>query len=99
VGVNLIPIVRRFKIETKTIPANDCAVVEGCTAPGTRKLLRFDFLCWNAGNTDVKMGSHPRTHNCTNSPRATIYHLRVSMVFKLYDCQGRDRKGSKQAFC
>jgi len=101
VGVNLIPIVRRFKIETKTIPANDCAVVEGCTAFQERaKLLRFDFLCWNAGNTDVKMGSpsqNPQLYEF--SPCHHHYHLRDFNGFKLYDCQGRDRKGSKQAFC
>jgi len=100
VAANLVPLVRRFIIETKTIAATNCAVVEGCTVPGTRKLLRFDFLCWNAGNADVRMGDpaqNPQLYEW--SPCHGHYHLRDFNGFKLYDCRGRDRKGSKQAFC
>lgn len=41
-GVNLVPLVRNFRIETVTFTATHCAVVERCTVPGTRKLLNGD---------------------------------------------------------
>ncbi len=99
-GVNLVPIVRRFKIETKTFAARHCAVVEGCTTAGTRKLLRFDFLCWNAGDRDLRMGApadNPQWYEF--SPCHQHFHLKQFNGYKIFDCQGRDRKGNKQAFC
>ena len=99
-GANLIPIVRNFIIQVMNIPASHCAVQEGCTVPGNRKLLRFDFLCWNAGNKDVAMGNpaqNPQLYEY--SPCHGHYHLRDFNGFKLYDCKGLERIGSKQAFC
>lgn len=99
-GVNLLPIVRKFKIETKTFAANNCAVVEGCVVAGQRKLLRFDFLCWNAGNADLKMGSpaqNPQWYEF--SPCHGHYHLKQFNGYKLYDCKGKEWTGNKQAFC
>lgn len=99
-GVNLVPIVRQFSIEAKTFAANSCAVVEGCAVAGTRKLLRFDFLCWNAGNTDLRMGSpsqNPQWYEF--SPCHRHYHLKEFNGYKIYDCAGRERMGNKQAFC
>src|SRR5260370_6318437 len=55
-GANLVPLVRGFRIEPRTFNASDCAVVENCVTVGARKLLRFDFLCWNAGDQDVHLG-------------------------------------------
>jgi len=99
-GANLVPIVRRFTIETKTFSASDCAVVEGCNIAGTRKLLRFDFLCWNTGNADVRMGSpsqNPQWYEF--SPCHQHFHLKQFNGYKIYDCKGRERAGNKQAFC
>jgi hypothetical protein len=98
--VNLVPIVRKFRIETKQFQASDCAVVEKCTVAGSRKLLRFDFLCWNAGNADLKMGNpsqNPQLYEF--SPCHRHYHLKEFNGYKIYDCKGRERKGNKQAFC
>lgn len=99
-GANLIPRVRSFSIDNRTFSASHCAVQEGCTVAGARKLLRFDFLCWNAGNKDVKMGSpaqNPQWYEF--SPCHGHYHLRDFNGFKLYDCKGLERTGMKQAFC
>ena len=99
-GANLVPIVRRFKIETKSFSASDCAVVEGCNIAGTRKLLRFDFLCWNVGSVDVHMGSpsqNPQWYEF--SPCHQHFHLKQFNGYKIYDCKGRERAGNKQAFC
>src|SRR5712691_7712687 len=99
-GANLIPVVRNFSITSKTFSAGDCAVVEGCTVVGTRKLLRFDFLCWNAGSADLHMGSpaqNPQWYEY--SPCHRHFHLKQFNGYKIYDCKGRERKGNKQAFC
>lgn len=99
-GVNLVPIVRRFQIQTQTFASDHCAVVEGCASPGPRKLLRFDFLCWNAGDVDLRMGSpsqNPQWYEF--SPCHRHYHLKQFNGYKIYDCRGRERKGNKQAFC
>ncbi len=99
-GANLIPVVRNFSITSKTFSAGDCAVVEGCAVVGTRKLLRFDFLCWNAGNADVHLGSpqqNPQWY--VFSPCHGHYHLKHFNDYALYDCKGKQRAGLKQAFC
>ncbi len=99
-GANLVPIVRNFAIQTKTFTPQDCAVQEGCAVPGSRKLLRFDFLCWNAGNRNAHLGSpsqNPQWYVFSNCHGH--YHLRNFNDYKLYDCRGRVRTGLKQAFC
>lgn len=99
-GVNLIPIVRRLSIGTDTFGPNDCEIVEGCTQPGTRKLLHFDFLCWNAGDADLRMGSpsqNPQWYEFSTCHGH--WHLKQFNGYKLYDCNGAERAGVKQAFC
>src|SRR6266852_5592954 len=99
-GANLIPVVRNFSITPQTFVASDCAVVEGCAVVGARKLLKFDFLCWNAGNADVHLGSpqqNPQWY--VFSPCHGHYHLKHFNDYALYDCKGKQRTGLKQAFC
>jgi hypothetical protein len=75
-------------------------VVEGCTVPGSRKLLRFDFLCWNAGDADLPVGNpanHPEWFEF--SPCHGHFHLKDFNGYKLIDCAGREVAGNKQAFC
>src|SRR6266849_11212062 len=99
-GVNLIPLVRNFSITTRTFAASDCAVQEQCVVAGQRKLLRFDFLSWNAGNTDLAMGAPTNNQQLyVWSPCHGHWHLRDFNTFKLYDCNGVVRTGLKQAFC
>src|SRR6266849_4730331 len=86
-GVNLIPLVRNFSITTRTFAASDCAVQEQCVVAGQRKLLRFDFLSWNAGNTDLAMGAPTNNQQLyVWSPCHGHWHLRDFNTFKLYDC-------------
>ena len=99
-GVNLVPIVRGFWIDTRFFSSSSCAVVEGCTVPGLRKLLRFDFLCWNAGDADLPVGNpanHPEWFEF--SPCHGHFHLKDFNGYKLIDCAGREVAGNKQAFC
>lgn len=99
-GVNLVPIARRFDIVQRSFPASHCAVVEGCVSTGTRKLLRFDFLIWNAGNRDLRLGdpaNNPQWYEW--SPCHGHYHLRDFNRYRIFDQRGRERKGQKQSFC
>ena len=99
-GANLVPVVRRFTIDTRTFNANDCAVVENCATVGTRKLLRFDFLCWNAGDQDVHLGDPTQNPQWfVWSPCHRHYHLKNFNEYRIFDCSGNQRTGNKQAFC
>src|SRR6266478_235078 len=99
-GANLVPIVRKFSIQNKTFQAGDCAVVEGCAVIGTRKLLRFDFLCWNAGNAAVHLGSPAQNPQWfVFTPCHGHYHLKDFNGYRLLDCKGKEWRGKKQAFC
>ena len=99
-GADLVPLVDNFIVENKTFGAGDCAVVEGCATIGHRKLLRFDFVCWNAGDTAAHLGSpaaHPQWF--VWSPCHIHWHLKDFNNYRLLDCQGREWLGRKQAFC
>jgi hypothetical protein len=59
-GADLVTIVRHFRIEpSTTFTSTSGDVLDACVAPGTYKLLRFDFLSHNAGNADLAFGSPP----------------------------------------
>ena len=49
---NLVPVIERVQIQTRTFSAASCEVVEGCTMPGRRRLLRFDLKTPNIGQGD-----------------------------------------------
>ena len=99
-GVNLIPIMRRFQIVNRVFSASHCAVVENCVSPGARKLLRFDFLIWNAGNRDLNVGDPANRPQWFEwSPCHNHFHLKDFNAYRVIDRRGRERKGQKQAFC
>src|SRR5688572_20003797 len=56
-------IVNQFRLEgnvavqTRTIASTDCAVAEGCTMAGTRRLLLFDVGLVNIGDGDLIIGN------------------------------------------
>lgn len=101
-GANLMPIVRNFRIEQKSIPSSSCEVVECDATVGSRKLLRFDFLCYNAGGADLKVGNpadNPQWFEFSTCPSHHHYHLKDFNDYTLYSCDGAKRRGKKQAFC
>jgi hypothetical protein len=99
-GADLVPLVENFIIESKTFAAGDCAVVEGCAEVGTRKLLRFDFLCWNPGDTAAHLGSPAANPQWfVWSPCHGHWHIKDFNDYRLLDCEGQVRVGRKQAFC
>lgn len=44
-------------VESSTWTSDSCAVVEGCTSPGQRTLLRFDMATPNIGSADMYLGN------------------------------------------
>lgn len=100
-GVNLVTRVRSFAISTETFSASDHSVQDGCVTPGTHKLLRFDFLSYNAGTSDLVVGSPAsRPDLFVWSAAHGHYHLKDFNEFQLFDSAGSLATiGYKQAFC
>ncbi len=100
-GVNLVTRVRNFAISTQTFTANDHDVQDGCVTPGSHRIMRFDFLSYNAGNSDLVIGSPAsRPDLFVWSAGHGHYHLRDFNEFLLFDANGALATiGYKQAFC
>jgi Lysyl oxidase len=101
VGVNLVTRVRNFSIQNQTFSASDHDVQDGCVTPGSHKLLRFDFLSYNAGNADLVIGSPAaRPDLFVWSAAHGHYHLKDFNQFLLFNAAGNlATVGYKQAFC
>lgn len=100
-GVNLVTRVRNFAISTQTFSASDHDVQDGCVTPGTHRIMRFDFLSYNAGNSDLVIGSPAaRPDLFVWSAGHGHYHLRDFNEFLLFNSNGTLATiGYKQAFC
>src|SRR5215210_9222214 len=100
-GVNLVTRVRNFSIDQQTFSTSDHDVQDGCVTPGTHKLLRFDFLSYNAGDADLVVGSPAaRPDLFVWSAAHGHYHLKDFNEFKLFNPAGQQVEiGHKQAFC
>lgn len=100
-SVNLVTRVRNFAISTQTFAANDHDVQDGCVTPGTHRIMRFDFLSYNAGTSDLVIGSPAsRPDLFVWSAGHGHYHLRDFNEFLLFKTQGGLATiGYKQAFC
>ena len=100
-AVNLVTRVRNFAISTQTFGPNDHDVQDGCVTPGTHRIMRFDFLSYNAGTSDLVIGSPAaRPDLFVWSAGHGHYHLRDFNEFLLFNAQGGLATiGYKQAFC
>jgi hypothetical protein len=100
-GVNLVTRVRNFSIQNRTFAASDHDVQDGCVTPGSHKLLRFDFLSYNAGTADLVIGSPAaRPDLFVWSAGHGHYHLKDFNEFLLFNASGAlATTGFKQAFC
>ena len=98
-GVNLVPFVRNFFITHEN--ADQHSIEDGCITAGNHRLLRFDFLTYNIGDTDLDVGApadHPEWFELSASHGH--YHLKSFNQFRLFSAPGVEIvKGYKQAFC
>ena len=71
-GVNLIPELRKFAVvdfdfpDAAHVPAGrkpftEGSVLDGCVTAGKHRILKFDFLSKNVGDTDLVIGD-PKSH-------------------------------------
>lgn len=100
-GVNLVTRVRNFAISNQTFTSNDHDVQDGCVTPGAHRIMRFDFLSYNAGSSDLVIGSPAaRPDLFVWSAGHGHYHLRDFNEFLLFNANGALATiGYKQAFC
>ena len=100
-GVNLVTRVRGFSIQNTTFSAGSHDVQDGCVTPGGHKVLRFDFLSYNAGSSDMVIGSPAsRPDLFIWSSGHGHYHLKDFNEFLLFTAAGNlATVGYKQAFC
>jgi glucose/arabinose dehydrogenase len=96
------------QISVENFAADDCAVVEGCVVgPGQHKLLRFDGVIQNLGDSDFVLGSPEKNPLFVYSSCHEHYHLSDIMLYELLDpvtkkpvlVNGSAVVGRKQGFC
>ena len=79
-------------IEERTFGAGDCAVLEGSTQAGERRLLRFTFTSVNVGDGDLRIGQahlHPEWFQwgaCHGH-----YHFKDYADYRLWTPEGYDQ--------
>jgi hypothetical protein len=100
-GSNLVTIVRNFAISVETFGPDDHDVQDACVTPGQHRIMRFDFLSHNVGDTDIVVGSPAdRPDLFVWSAGHGHYHLKDFNEFKLFNTTGQEVvSGHKQAFC
>jgi hypothetical protein len=100
-GVNLVTRVRDFSIQNTSFSPTSHDVQDGCVTPGAHKILRFDFLSYNAGSSDMVIGSPAsRPDLFVWSSGHGHYHLKDFNEFLLFKSGGAlATVGYKQAFC
>src|SRR5687768_270933 len=65
------------QLESASYSASDCAVVEGCAASGTRRLLRFAVGFKNIGKADLVIGDpNARPELFEASPCHDHFHMK-----------------------
>lgn len=100
-GTNLVTRVRNFYIEQRSFGEDSHEVRDGCVEVGSHRVMRFDFLSYNAGNGDFHIGSPAdRPDLFVLSAAHGHYHIPDFNEFLLFDSSGNlATQGYKQAFC
>ncbi len=91
-------------IQERVFLATSCDVLEGCTMPGRRRLLRFDLTTPNLGDGDLVLG--PPVVEGRAQPGFEWgechghFHFSGYADYRLVALDGREvARGHKQAFC
>ena len=88
-SVNLVTRVRNFSIHTETFSSSNHDVQDGCVTPGQHRVMRFDFLSYNAGSSDMVIGSPAsRPDLFVWSSAHGHYHLKDFNQFILFTATG-----------
>ncbi|MEU3355180.1 lysyl oxidase family protein [Streptomyces sp. NPDC037389] len=84
--------------------ADEHSIEDGCIEAGVHRLLRFDFLSHNVGDSDLVVGAPgpdgPHPDWFVESASHGHWHLKNFNEFRLLDLNGNEvTHGYKQAFC
>jgi len=97
----LVPIVRNFVLSQEVFTVGSPDVIDGCITPGAHRLLRFDVLCHNSGDTDLVVGpptARPDLFAVSAVDRR--YYLDDFVHVALEDAAGAQvAVGRKRSFC
>jgi len=101
---NVIPVISNVQIQSRTFSPGSCEVVEGCTLPGQRRLLRFDLVTPNIGAGDLYVGPPTVDSRPDSSFEFGVchnhWHFRGYADYRLLDTAGAEiARGHKQSFC
>jgi hypothetical protein len=99
--VNRRMLARSAEIRVRTFAADECAVIEGCTVSGERKLLLFDAAIANVGDANLVIGDPAaRTNLFHFSECHGHYHMTGFSTYALLNSSGTVvRRSRKQGFC
>lgn len=98
---NLVPTILNAYLQNESFDEKHCAVVEKCTAPGKRRLLRFGLRVENRGLEPVFMGAPENSpESFVYSPCHKHYHFLGFSRYFLTDKDGIElAHGHKEAYC
>lgn len=100
-GVNFVPGVRDFTVSTEVYDESSSDVADGFVSPGEHRLLRFDMIIYNVGDSDAELGRpEDRPDLFDYSESHGHEHLKGFNNYTLLDKSG-ERTGAvrKQTFC
>ena len=87
-------------VDVQTFAADSCEVREGCTAAGTRRLLRFETESRNYGTADLVFGDPSQNPRFVWDPCHNHYHFGQFTVYRLLNQSGGVVvQGNKIGFC
>ncbi|HKQ39608.1 MAG TPA: lysyl oxidase family protein [Verrucomicrobiae bacterium] len=87
-------------VDYRSFPTDSCEVREGCTQPGTRRLLHFEAESRNYGTADLVFGDPAQNPRFVWDPCHNHYHFGQFMNYRLLDTQGNVvLEGRKVGFC
>jgi hypothetical protein len=100
-----VPIVSHPLLQERVFSREACEVMEGCTLPGLRRLLRFNLSTANTGTADLIVGDPTYADGGTRpgfvyAPCHDHFHYEGFADYRLVTMDGREvGRGHKQAFC
>jgi|AntRauTorcE11898_2_1112593.scaffolds.fasta_scaffold04323_4 hypothetical protein len=100
-GANFVPGVRDFSVSTEEFDESSSDVEDGFITPGEHRLLRFDIIIYNVGDSDAELGRpENRSDLFEDSESHGHAHLKDFNNYILLNESG-ERTGAtrKQTFC
>jgi len=100
-GVNFVPGVRDFTVSTEVYDESSSDVEDGFVSPGEHRLLRFDMIVYNVGDSDAELGRPENRPDLFDYSESHDHeHLKRFNKYTLLDDSGEETGAvRKQTFC